>query len=152
MSVLANGDPYSQLQISIDKVIGKIGVERTRYLLDSFIKNTTITQNEGEKIKMITQYLVSVAIKIFDLQETVFFISPVTEYRDARYCCFHLLRKYTEDSYPKIGLNFHCSSRIVMYGCSTSDERLNFPKAHAKFVNNYTLLESKLIEFIGKIN
>jgi len=152
MSGHSTANTYTQLQISIDKVIGKIGVERTKFLLDSFIQNTTITQNESEKIKMISQYLVSLAIKIFELQENVFYVSSVTEYRDARYCCFHLLRKYTEDSYPKIGLNFHCSSRIVMYGCSTSDERLSFPKVHSKFINNYSLLESKLIEFIGKIN
>jgi hypothetical protein len=152
MSGHSTANTYTQLQTSIDKVIGKIGVERTKFLLDSFIQNTTITQNESEKIKMISQYLVSLAIKIFELQENVFYISGVTEYRDARYCCFHLLRKYTEDSYPKIGLNFHCSSRIVMYGCSTSDERLSFPKVHSKFINKYALLESKLIEFIGKIN
>jgi hypothetical protein len=145
------GKTYTELQISIDKVIGKIGMERTIYLLDSFIQNTTITQNEQEKIKMISQYLITLAIRIYELQETVFFTSSVTEYRDARYCCFHLLRKYTKDSYPKIGLMFYSSSRIVMYGCSITDERLSVPKVHSKFTHHYNLLESKLIEFIAKI-
>ncbi len=143
---------YTQLQDSIDKVIGKIGLRRTKYLLDSFIDNTTVMQNEREKIKMVTQYLISLTIKVFELKEDVFFISTIREYRDARMCCFHLLRKYTEDTYPKIGLNFNCSARIVMYGCFAVDDRLAMPKGNSGFVSNYTLLESKLIEFIGKIN
>lgn len=152
MNSFSTAQTYTELQISIDKVIGKIGVERTKYLLDSFIGNTTIKHNEGEKTKMVCQYLISQAIRIFDLKDALFFVSTVTEYRDARYCCFQLLRKYTEDTYPKIGLSFSCSSRIVMYGCNTTDDRLNFPKAHSKFIQNYRLLESKLIEFISKID
>lgn len=143
---------YTQLQDSIDKVIGKIGLRRTKFLLDSFIDNTTVTQNEREKIKMVTQYLVSHAIKVYELNEDVFLSSTVREYRDARMCCFHLLRKYTEDTYPKIGLNFNCSARIVMYGCLAVEDRLSMPKGNSKFVANYTLLESRLIDFIGKIN
>jgi hypothetical protein len=143
---------YTQLQSSIDEVVGKIGLNRTITLLNSFINNTTVSQSEGEKIKMITQYLVSVAIKVFDLRDDIFYISAVREYRDARMCCFHLLRKYTEDTYPKIGLNFKCSARIVMYGCTMVEDRLVVPKGNGKFVANYSLLESRLIEFVGKIN
>ena len=152
MNQLTSANNYSQLQESIDKVIGKIGLRRTKYLLDSFINNTTISQGEREKIKMVTQYLVSLTAKVFDLKEELFIISTVREYRDARMCCFHLLRKYTGDTYPKIGLYFNCSARIVMYGCFAVEDRLAMPKGNSKFVANYTLLESKLIEFIGKIN
>ncbi|TAL61195.1 MAG: hypothetical protein EPN85_05520, partial [Bacteroidetes bacterium] len=73
---------YTHLQNSIDKVIGKIGLRRTKYLLDSFIDNTTVTQNEREKIKMVTGYLVSLTIKVFELKDELFFISNVREYRD----------------------------------------------------------------------
>lgn len=152
MNQTATANNYNQLQDSIDKVIGKIGLRRTKYLLDSFIDNTTVNQGEREKIKMVTQYLVSLTAKVFELKEELFFVSTVREYRDARMCCFHLLRKYTEDTYPKIGLNFNCSARIVMYGCFAVEDRLAVPKGNAKFVGNYTLLESRLIDFIGKIN
>lgn len=152
MNQTTSTNNYTLLQNSIDKVIGKIGLRRTKYLLDSFIDNTTVTQNEREKIKMVTQYLVSLTIKVFELRDELFFISNVREYRDARMCCFHLLRKYTEDTYPKIGLHFNCSARIVMYGCLAVEDRLAMPKGNSKFVANYTLMESRLIEFIGKIN
>lgn len=143
---------YNQLQSSLDKVIGKIGLNRTICLLDSFINNTTVTHNEREKIKMVNQYLNGIAIKVFELNEDLFIISNVREYRDARMCCFHLLRKYTEDTFSKIGLSFNCSSRIVMYGFAVTEERLSMPKGNSKFVSNYTLMESKLIDFIGRIN
>lgn len=152
MSETNTASDYGHLQTSIDKVIGKIGLHRTICLLDSFICNTTVTKNEQEKIKMITQYLVNLAIRVFELDAELFYISNVRSYRDARMCCYHLLRKYTDDTFSKIGLSFQCSERIVMYGYSISDERLSMPKGNTRFVSNYTLLESKLIDFIGKIN
>lgn len=152
MNTSTTSTNYGNLQGSIDKVIGKIGLRRTICLLDSFISNTTVTQNEREKIKMVTQYLVNLATKVFDLRDDLFLISNVREYRDARMCCFHLLRKYTDDTFPKIGLSFNCSSRIVMYGFTVTEDRLSMPKGNSKFVSNYTLLESKLIDFIGRIN
>lgn len=143
---------YTDLQTSIDQVIGKIGLNKTKTLIDSFLQNTSISVNDGEKIKMITSYLISTAIKIFDLREDLFYISTVEEYRDARMCCFHLLRNYTQDTYPKIGLNFKCSSRRVMYGYFTVESRLEVKEGNGKFVANYLLLEEKFIEFLGKIN
>ncbi|MBS1635386.1 MAG: hypothetical protein JST26_05640 [Bacteroidetes bacterium] len=145
-------DDYHRLQSGIDKVIGKIGLQRTIFLLDSFINNTTITQNEQEKIKMVTSYLVNLAVRVYDLNAELFYISQERSYRDARMCCFHLLRKYTDDTFSKIGLSFGCSERSVIYGHTVSEERLSMPKGNMAFVANYTLLESKLIEFIGKIN
>lgn len=143
---------YSEFQESLDKVIAKIGLRRAKILLDSFIDNTSISQDETHKIQMVTQYLVSNAIRLYGLAEENFLTSTVLEYRDARMTCFHLLRKYTSDSLPKIGLGFRCSSRVVGYGCEVTEDRLSLPKANARFVANYTQLESKLIDFIGKIN
>ncbi len=143
---------YQFLQRSLDKVIGKIGVQHTISLLNSFITNTTITQTQQEKIKMVTHYLVNLAVQVYELDTEMFYISNVRSYRDARMCCFHLLRKYTDDTFSKIGLTFQCSERAVIYGHTAAEERLSMPKGNMPFVANYTLLESKLIEFLGKIN
>ena len=143
---------YIFLQRSIDKVIGKIGLQHTIFLVNSFITNVTITKNQQEKIKMITSYLVNLAIQVYDLDSELFYTSSVRGYRDARMCCFHLLRKYTDDTFSKIGLAFQCSERAVIYGYTATEDRLSMPKGNMPFVANYNLLESKLIEFIGKIN
>lgn len=152
MSLTETTNDYTLLQASIDKVIGKIGLQRTIALLNSFITNTSTAKNEQEKIKMVTGYLVNTAIRVYELSDDHFYTSNVRGYRDARMCCFHLLRKYTDDTYSKIGLSLRCSERSVIYGCNISEERLSMPKGNAAFVAKYNLLESKLIEFIGKIN
>lgn len=143
---------YSKLQTSIDKVIGKIGLEKTICLMESFINNTSIKTNEQERIKLITQFLKGVAISVYELEERLFLDSQLRDYKDARMCCFHLIRKYSEDTYSKIGLAFQCSERVVSYGFNKTEERLEFPKGNAKFNENYNLMEARLIEFIGKIN
>jgi chromosomal replication initiation ATPase DnaA len=143
---------YNTLQTSIDKVIGKIGLSKTIHLLDSFVTNTSIQPSEHDKIKVITQYLVSMAIKVFDLNEELFYVSNVREYKDARRCCFHLLRRYTGDTFPKIGIAFQCSERTVAYGYGKAAEYLAVPKGNTKFVSKYMKVESVLVEFIGKLN
>lgn len=145
-------DNYNHLQASIDKVVGKIGLQQTIILLDSFINNTAIAAGEQEKIKMVTQYLVNLATQVYDLDTDLFYVSHERSYRDARMCCFHLLRKYTDDTHAKIGLSFQCSERAVRYGHTVTEERLSVPKGNMPFIANYRLLESKLIDFIGKIN
>lgn len=143
---------YQTLQKSIDKVVGKIGLDKTIHLLESFISNTYVKHTQQEKVRMVTQYLISLAVKEFELEDELFFHSNVREYRDARMCCFHLLRKYTEDTLPKIGLMFQCSERTVEYGCGKASERLAVPQGNTRFVTNYIAIEARLLEFIGRIN
>lgn len=143
---------YHQLQQHIDTVIGKIGLQRTLCLLDSFIKNVSVSFKETDKVKLLTYYIVSLALETFELREDLFYVSNVTEYRDARMCCFHLIRKYTGETFAKTGIGFHCSERKVAYGNQITEERLSFPQAYQGFVLNYHQLESRLLEFIGKLN
>ena len=143
---------YQTLQKSIDKVVGKIGLEKTIHLLESFISNTYVKHTQPEKVIMVSQYLISLAVNEFELEDELFLHSNVREYRDARMCCFHLLRKYTEDTLPKIGLMFQCSERAVEYGCGKTSERLAMPKGNNRFVTNYIAIEARLLEFIGRIN
>ena len=120
--------------------------------MTSFINNTSVKHTEPEKIRLLTQYVIGTAIREFELKEELFFFSSIREYRDARMCCFHLLRKYTQDTLPKIGLSFQCSERTVEYGCGKVTERLAVPQGNTRFVANYAAIETRLLEFIGKVN
>lgn len=142
---------YAQLQETIDRVIGKIGHKLTKQLLDGFLDQTTIAKDNRETVKLVSQYLVSLAINVFELQQDHFYTSTVRQYRDARSCCFHLLRKYTEDSFSKIGLFFDCDRRAVMYGFQSVENRLSMPQGNHTFHANYKMMESKLLQFLGKI-
>lgn len=142
---------YSELQKTIDKVIGKIGLTRTTFLLETFIDNTSITHKEGEKIKMVAHYVSSLAIKVFELDEDIFYVNTSREYRDARMCCYHLLRKYTSNTFTKIGLFFHCGSRVVARAYETAEGRLSMVRSNKAFNSKYTLIESRLLDFMGHI-
>lgn len=143
---------YTILQSTIDKVIGKIGLTQTIKLLENFLKNTAIATGETEKLTMVSNYIVSKAIEVFDIRERQhFYNSGITEHREARMSCYYLLRKYTQWTYPKIGLIFNKNARIVMYGVVKVEEWLSVPKANIRFMNHHQQLETKLIEFIGKI-
>lgn len=148
----SNTKDYNNLQASIDKVIGRIGLEKTVFLLESFVDTAAACEDSASRIRMITQYLVKIACDVFALNEESFFKSQVREYRDARMSCFHLLRKYTADSYPKIGRAFYTGERVVMYGINKTTERLEYTKGNPAFVQSYDAMESRLIVFISKLN
>ncbi len=143
---------YAQLQGCLDKVISKLGPERTTFLLESFIANTTLSENEKGKIKLVLEFLAAKAIEVFALEEEHFYYCDIRAYRDARMCCYHLLKKYTSDTFSKIAQSFKCSDRAVSYGYHTADDRLTMPKSHEDFVAKYIFLESEVINFIAKIN
>lgn len=142
---------YQRLQQQLDKVIGKIGLTRTIHLLESFASQISVA-NERAKVQLVTQYLVNLAIQHFELEEKMFFVSQVREYRDARMCCFHLLRKYTEHTFSKIAISFHCAERSVSYGCHKAEERIAFPKGNVRFTSLYMTMETQLLEYMSKLN
>jgi hypothetical protein len=151
MSATPNG--YARLQGMIDKVVGKIGLDRTNKLLENFLgEKPQPLQNNQARAKMITDYVIGLAVELFELDMAYLFVSEQREYRDGRMCCFHLLKKYTTDSYARIGLSFQCSERSVMYGRTKTDEHLEFPKGNPDFVNRYNLMESRLIDFMTQFN
>lgn len=143
---------YAQLQDCLDKVVAKLGPERTTFLLESFVANSTLKENEAGKTKLVLEYLAVKAIEAFGLEEEHFYTCDITAYRDARMCCFHILKKYSSDTYTKIAQSFRCSDRVVSYGYHIAEERLKLPKFHQDFVSKYIFLESETINFIAKIN
>jgi hypothetical protein len=143
---------YFKLQRSLDKIIDKVGLQRTVWLLENFSNNMTIKIGEHQKIKLVMQFVINAAIQIFELDPKLFFICDIREYRDARMACYHLLRKYTGDTYARIGLAFQCGERAVSYGSTITEQRLEVPRSHKSFVSRYGQMESQILEFIGKLN
>jgi hypothetical protein len=143
---------YFKLQRNLDRIIDKVGLQRTVCLLENFSNNMTIKIGEHQKIKLVMQFVINAAIQIFELEPKLFFICDIREYRDARMACYHLLRKYTGDTFARIGLAFQCSERAVTYGNMVAEQRLELPKGHKSFVTKYSQIESQILEFIGKLN
>ena len=93
---------YTDLQKSVDQLVGRFGLETSVEIINSFSENTRIGGKASRKLKLIKDYIISEAISIFDLDERKFFASRVTEYREARMACYYLLDKYTKNSHARI--------------------------------------------------
>ncbi len=141
---------YTTLQQSLDVVLGKIGLPKTVKLLCSFISNSSLSTTQVEKLKLVTTYIISQAIVIFDLNEEEFYDSRIPEYREARMACYHLLKKYTDSSYSKIGERFGLKKRQVLYYHQKCEEMLSISQYYKAFTAKYKDLEELTIEFIAK--
>ncbi|PHN08689.1 hypothetical protein [Flavilitoribacter nigricans] len=142
---------YLTLQKNLDEVIGKIGLCRTIELVKSFIDNSSIGVNETEKFKLIATYIIAQTIRSFDLKEDDFYTSKIREYRDARMACFHLLKRYTDCSYAKIGEAFEQKKRNILYFCQKCDEMLSIPDFYPVFTSRYKRVEDQVLLFISKL-
>ena len=143
---------YSKLQQQIDQVIGKIGLDKTIFLLSSFIDSSDIAVSQPQKFQMLSRYLITECIRVFELNDKLFFTSNIQEYRDARMVCYHLLKKYTGLSYSKIAEDFGLTKRNILYGAKKCEEKLSVPYYYEGFVEKYDLLESTFLQFISKLS
>lgn len=143
---------YKDLQRTIDVVIGKIGLQNTIFLLTNFINATSIPVHQTQRLQMVSQYLITECIQLFELNDKTFFTSGIREYREARMACYHLLKKYTGASYSKIAEDFGLTKRNVLYNYRKCDERLSVPYYYPSFLEKYDALEKRIIHFISKLN
>ncbi len=141
-----------QLQVVLERVVGKLGMEKTVHLLESFDNNSSIDMGEKEKLKVITTFIISQCISIFNLEESEFYTSEIREYREARMISYHLIHTYTKCSYAKIGEVFGRKKRNVLYFCQKCRELLSVPGFYREFVEKHKQLDKYTIEFIGKLN
>jgi chromosomal replication initiation ATPase DnaA len=143
---------FQRLQQALEKVVNKVGVQKTTELLESFDHNSSITANEMGKVKLIKAYVVSHAIRIFSLEESDFYTSEIREYREARMACYYIIHTYTKCSYAKIGELFGKKKRTILYYCQKCKGMVEEPLFDREFAENYRQLDKCTIKFIGKIN
>ncbi len=145
-------EEFKRLKKLMNILIGKIGVDSLNNLLDNFINDTSIDTSRPDKLFMIYKFISDKAVAVFELDAQLFYTCQVTEYRNARMCCYHLLREYTADTLAGIGLAFHSSEKAVRYGSSKIKERLSVPKSHPQLMARYEIIEKALINFLSKLN
>jgi chromosomal replication initiation ATPase DnaA len=145
---------YHDLQNVLDELIGKIGLDKTIKLMRQIMNNgrSGLTTTKDEKTKLITSYIISRCVSVFDLDEGQFTTSQIREYREGRMACYHLLKKYTDCSYPRIAQLFSQKRRNVLYYCQKCDEILSIPQFQKVFAEKYNTLEGYTVEFIAAIN
>ena len=142
---------YVDLQKSIDELVGKHGLEKAVHIIQHFSRNAKIPVSKNHRLKLITEYIVSQCIEVFDLEAGKFNTCTVREYREARMACYHLLKKFTGSSYARIGQRFGWKLHTVYYFCQKCDEILSIPQFYKSFADKYSSLEGSTISFISKL-
>ena len=144
---------YHRLQQSLDKVLGKLGLEQTIRLLDNLIVEARSGKKKKQRNSLIEACLKDAAVEAFDLEEEQFFSSKEREYREARMACYHLLKKYLDYSYPRIAKKYDLSERMALYYCKkVEEELLDLPGCHPVFTARYREMEAQLLQFIATRN
>jgi len=143
---------YHDLQQSIDTLIGKFGLGKTIEVIQSLTNNTELQSKDYQKVKLLLVFVISQSIEIFHLEEEKFYTSSIQEYREARMSCYYILKKYTTNSYAKIGEEFKQSKRAILYNYHKCDEILSIPQFYKPFVEKFKTLENNVINFIAKMN
>ncbi len=136
------------------RLAGKVGVEGAARILENFMASTQKPIKMKLKIKLIRDYICAEAIGLFDLKEVSFLTSEVTEYRDARMACYHLIHSFTDESHAKIGESFNRDRDSVGYFLRKCDEILESPHyaGNRGFINKYDSLKRSAIGFIATLN
>ena len=141
-----------RLQQVVNEVVNKVGIEKAVHLFEGIYKNTSITSDKIEKVKLINSFIIARCITIFDLKEDQFLTSDILEYRQARMACYYIIKSYTQLSYAKIGELFGRKKRTIMYFHNKAVELLRVPQFYQRFYEKYQLLDKSTLEFIGKLN
>ncbi|MEO9870376.1 MAG: hypothetical protein ABJQ69_03675 [Ekhidna sp.] len=142
---------YMDLQISIDKVVGKIGLNKTIHLLEGFIDNSTMKVGGTSRAKVIAAYFISKSVEVFELNEKKFYSSREPKYSEARMACFHLVKKHTKYSYTNIGDAVGLKKRTILYYHNKCKDILSIAHFYQPFMEKYDLLENYAIDFISKL-
>lgn len=139
---------YSDLQHSVDALVGRFGLETTVEIINHFSRSTRIGGKKMRRLKLLRDFIISETIAIFDLDEQQFFTSEVTEYRSGRMVCYHLLDKYTHTSHARIAEVFGKKRGSAWYFINKCNEILTIPQYYPGFVQKYKAVESSTIHFM----
>lgn len=145
-------EDLNSLQQAVNNWVKLWGIEDTIKYMNNVYKNSTLKASNVKQKKLIVDFIKLKSIEVFDLDESYFLTSIMPEYKQARMVCYHLIRKHTKTSYPKLAEYFQNDERSVTYFHNLCNEWLEIPQFYKEFVKNYELIDGLIIEFKGTFN
>lgn len=140
-----------RLQQVVNDLVHQVGLPQAVQLLEGLCDQTTFSVNAMEKTRCIYGFIMARSIQVFDLEEPKFLTSEVAEYRQARMACYHLIKRYANISYTRIGELFGRNKRSVMYFHQKAEELLSVPKFYRGFTERHGILEKATLTFMAKL-
>ncbi len=142
---------YEDLQDTLDRVVGSIGLNNTIHLLGCFTSHLETESNKPSRQQAIRTFITSRVLREFDLDSEELNTSELTEYVHARTVIYHLLFNYARLSYRLIGEYFGGRPGYsVKYYVKKCTEQLSVPRAARDFCLKYRSVEQDLIQFISQ--
>lgn len=135
----------------MDKLVGKLGLHDAITLLEHVTTHRHQTVNGKLKYKLIATFIQSRCARAFEFDESEFGLKVTREHRESRMAGFHLLKKYTDASYSKIGKDYGLHKRQAIYACQKCEELLSSEAFYSVFCDKYRELEREVIAFIGHL-
>jgi chromosomal replication initiation ATPase DnaA len=140
---------FTELQIVVEKVVGKIGVRSTIALLNGCVGSVKEEKMPSAQRHLLPSIILQKVKEVYRMDEKEIYCGKSHEAADARKICYHICTKYTSLSRPKVGLLFGgASKRKVQDSISKTDELLFFSKQNKVFCSNYSEVEKVVIEFL----
>ena len=142
---------YADFQRSIDKLLGKYGLDHSISILNSFTSNSQIAPTASQKLKLVREYIMAITIEEFDLEPAQFLTSDIREYREARSVCYHVLNIVPELSHGKIAEAFNRKRGHVFYFIHECKNRLELPHVYRGFFARHRAVLERTSQFISKL-
>lgn len=120
-------------------------------MIQGFLNNTNPDLDSNDHQRLVVDYLVLQAMKIFDIRPDDFYTGQSPDDKEARMACIHLLKQTTRYTYKRIGTYFNTNERSMLYFKQKCDEQLEIPQYYPEFTKRYEALEQQLIAFISKM-
>ena len=143
---------YKDLQDSIDRVVGTIGLKNTIHLLGCFIRHLEPETEKPSRQQAIRSFITRRAVREFDLSLENLQESDLNEYSEARAVCYFLLHKYCGLSYRLIGEYFGGRKDYhVKYFIGKCDELRSLPRVNRLFCHKLDSVETDTLTFISNL-
>ena len=138
---------YTNLQKSIDTIIGSLGAEKTSELLNRIASNLHLNKKSDQKrIALVATFIITKSNSVFEPIKT-----EDENYLLARAASYHLLRRFTPLSFTDIGKRYAQSKRATIYQYNKSEQMLSTPRLHSRFCSKYTQIEQSVLNFMTQI-
>lgn len=143
---------YADLQGYFDRVIGKIGLKKMIYLFRLILNEKDVEIKAEQRLKIICQIVIGKCIEVFELsQEDIFLTSQITEYREARWVCYHLISKHSGNTHARIAQEFGLTKRNIQYACKECEKKLSIAAYYPEFKNKYDKVEISILDLLSQL-
>lgn len=142
----------SAFNASLEQFVSKYGLARSTSILKSFVQTRARERWNTRRRQLVFDFIAEEATQVFGLQPTELLTGTNMDCRDARMCCYVLVKGYTDFTYKQLGTYFQRDKQHLIYYTRKLREILTIPDYYRDLVARYVELEERFAHFLTKLN